>query len=263
MMSMKMSDGMQMAGKANAQGEKVALKVFDSSNFEEFATNPKMSTARRQIGEIYQKAYENSEFWPLYKEGDIGPVWGRELAKFAAKNGILIVAQDRDTGEVLGSIMAVPFAKVMDSHSDELKLTISRLREVFGEEKLRQMHFGIDITVSEAAQRSGVGMKIMNRYIEEIGRRGFTAMLDWTSPVDGNPVISSFYRKLGIEEIPGRMRGIEWSASNKVATINGGKQTESTSADFHFEGEENAIYGIKWLDKQNKDATALTAAARQ
>ncbi len=59
----------------------------------------------------------------------------RELAKFAAKSSILIVAQ-YDTGIVPGSVMSVPFSMVLYSYSPELAQTISRLKEIYGRKPL-------------------------------------------------------------------------------------------------------------------------------
>ncbi|MCL4365543.1 GNAT family N-acetyltransferase [Candidatus Marsarchaeota archaeon] len=253
---------MAMKQMGPVETEKVILKVYDSATYKDFAEGRKMETVRAQTGQVYQDAYENSKFWPLYEKGDIGPVWGRELAKFTAANGILIVAQD-EGGKVLGSLMSVPFSKVLDSHSEQIEPVIAKLKEIYGEDRLRQMHYIVDTTVHEDTQHSGVGTKMYEQYFNELKRRGFTSAIDWTSPVEGNPAVD-FNQKAGFVELSERMRGIEWSGEGKVptgpATVSRGNATEATDKLFHFESQEGAVYMVKPLPLEQPQAEVAAAS---
>lgn len=207
------------------------------------------------LSDVYRNAYHNSEHWPLYGDGpgqeQIPRTWGRQLALEVLsdpKGGAVFVAQGRD-GQVIGSLIAVNFSSILDSHSPEVRSTLDMLKARLGEETLRRMWYVVDITIQPdtqkakhskgeiqpGAQQMGAGTELFKQFEAFIKQRGAPGFLDWTSS-ENVPMREGIYRRIGITEIEGGHVGIEAN----VERANRAKDPR-----WYEEGERNARYGYK------------------
>jgi hypothetical protein len=207
------------------------------------------------LSEVYMNAYHNSEHWPLYGNGPgqekIPVSWGKQLALDVLsdpKGGAVFVAQDKN-GEVIGSLIAVNFSSVMDSHSPAVQAAIDMLKAQFGEDTLRKMWYIVDVTVKPDTQKAkhakgsirlgvqqmGVGTELFNQFEAFIKQKGAIGFLDWTSS-ENAPMRQGMYPKMGITELPGGHPGIE-------ANVERGNKVKDPR--WYEEGEKDARYAYK------------------
>ena len=212
---------------------------------------------------VYKNAYEGSEYWPLYGTGPgqerIPYSWGKQLALEVLsdpKGGAVFVARDK-SGNVLGSLMAVSFASVLDSHSTEVQPAIDVLKARFGEDTLRKMWYVVDLTVKPDAEKAkgaislgvqqmGIGTQLFSQFEAFIKSRGAPGFLDWTS-AENIPMREGMYRKIGITELPGGHPGIEANVE---------RANKAKDPKWYEEGEANARYAYKLY---SQDASGITA----
>ncbi len=254
--AVKAAEAAQKAAAASAQAannksastsanetEKVKVKVFDTPAF---ATERKFSKIRAAIGRIYQAAYVQSKYWLEYTLENLGVNWGRDVATATVKEkgGVVIVAQGAN-GEVLGSIQAVPFAIVMDSHGPELDSEIQAIIAKHGEENARKMHYCIDFVVDPSVQKGGVGTMLMDEYAKWAAKNGYVGIIDWTSNVAGNPMLK-LYETLGYEVVRNQdgsvmlLKGAEWASTEDPKYIQ--------------EMPNDRIWAVLWLAAWEKHA---------
>ena len=204
---------------------------------------------------VYKSAYENSQYWPLYGTGPgqerIPYNWGRLLSLDVLsdpKGGAVFVARDK-SGNVLGSLIAVNFASIMDSHSPEVQPAIDYLKAKIGEEKLRNMWYIVDLTVKPetekakhskgaielGAQQMGIGTQMIEQFERFIKGRGAVGFVDWTS-TENIPMREGMYKRMGITELPGGHIGIEANVE---------RADKAKDPKWYEEGETSARYAYK------------------
>jgi hypothetical protein len=240
--------------RAPKQVEKVEVTISTFTNKDAGAVAGKAKILNG-LSDVYKNAYHNSEYWPLYGDGPgqeaIPRSWGKQLALEVLsdpKGGAVFVAQDKN-GQVMGSLIAVSFASIMDSHSPEVRPTIDMLKARFGEDTLRKMWYVVDITIQPdtqkpkhskgeirpGAQQMGIGTDLFNQFETFIKQREAVGFLDWTS--SGNaPMRESMYRRMGITEIEGGHVGIEANVE---------RTNKTKDPRWYEEGEKDARYGYK------------------
>lgn len=207
------------------------------------------------LSRVYKDAYENSPYWPIYGTGPgqerIPYNWGRQLALDILsdpKGGAVFVTRDK-SGNVLGSLMAVSFASVMDGHSPEVQPAIDNLKAKFGEDTLRRMWYVVDLTVKPdtekvkhsngaielGVQHLGVGTQLFKQFEDFIKSKGAAGFLDWTS-TENIPMREGMYKRMGIAELPGGYPGIEANVE---------RANKAKDPKWYEEGETNARYAYK------------------
>lgn len=161
------------------------------------------------------------------------------------KSGAVFVARDKD-GQVMGSLIAVNFASILDSHSPKVQPIIDTLKAQFGEETLRKMWYVVDITVKPdlekrkgrvefGAQQMGIGTKLFSEYEAFIKQKGAVGYVDWTSS-ENAPMREGMYTRMGITELPGSHIGIEANVE---------RNNPKADPRWYEEGEKGARYAYK------------------
>ena len=128
----------------------------------------------------------------------------------------------------MGSLIAVNFASILDSHSPKVQPIIDTLKAQFGEVALRKMWYVVDITVKPdlekrkgriefGAQQMGIGTKLFNEYEAFIKQKGAVGYIDWTSS-ENAPMREGMYTRMRITELPGSHIGIEANVERNKAT---------------------------------------------
>jgi hypothetical protein len=235
-----------------AERQEVSISLFTNKDANAVAGKAKMLNG---LSDVYRNAYHNSPYWPLYGSGpgqeQIPRSWGRQLALDVLsdpKGGALFVAQDKN-GQVMGSLIAVSFASILDSHTPELRPAIDMLKARFGEDTLRKMWYVVDITIQPdtqkpkhskgetrfGAQQMGIGTELFTKFEAFIRQNGAIGFLDWTSS-ENAPMRQGMYPKIGITELPGGRIGIEANVE---------RANRARDPRWYEEGEKNARYAYK------------------